>query len=161
MLGCCPSGGRKPPAAPRRPCPPRPDPGRPSSSRTSSGTGLSREHGQSRVREEVLAARRMGSRGLPQGTPPGALVPQEPPQPSPTMRTQVRGWKDPAELQGWEWLRDAHPWVSQGARSQPGCFGAKKMCFKCQKCKRSSSCLQSFLQVLQISPRTGATCNSV
>lgn len=162
MLGCCPQGGREPPAAPRRPCPPHPDPEHPSSSRTSSGMGLSGEHGQSRVREEVLAARRMGNQGLPQGTPPGALVPQEHPQPSPRMRTQVRGWEDPAEPWGLEWLQDAHLWVSQGAGSQPGCSGAKKKkCLKCQKCRRSSSRVPSFHQVLQISPGTGATCNSV
>lgn len=88
--------------------------------------GLSGEHGQSRVREEVLAARRMGNQGLPQGTPPGALVPQEHPQPSPRMRTQVRGWEDPAEPWGWEWLQDAHLWVSQGGWILIWLLGAKK-----------------------------------
>lgn len=115
MPGCSPRGGREHPAAPQqgragprwqpsRPCPSPPGPGHPSSSKTSSGM----EHGQSVARAEGLAAQRTGSQGQPwrraaraarpqglrQGTPLGALVPQEHPQPKPqghpTRWTQVR-----------------------------------------------------------------------
>jgi len=106
--------------------------------------GLSGERSRSGAGAEGLAARRTGRqgrpwqraaraarpRGLPQATPPGALIPQEHPKPEghPTSRMQVRGWKllaEPAGRRtGQRYPRLGHPkggtpsWLPRAPQSQ-------------------------------------------